>query len=105
MSIGKANLTDSPTSLQATLTAPGMAYFAGSGPAGKTCGDCKYWTYYRQKKKGRFSTRTGQEEYPTYRWAGCAKFRDLTGQVGPQIDDRLHACKYFEQKHDGRQRR
>jgi len=97
MSIGKPNLTDSPTSLAATITEPGMAYFAGSGPAGKYCGDCKFWTYYRQVRKPRFNRRTGAEEWPSYKWRGCAKFRDLTGQVGPQIDDRLHACKYFEQ--------
>ena len=89
---------DDDLSIKAGMTEPGMAYFAGTGPAGKFCGDCKFWTYYRQVSKPRFNRRTGAEEYPAFKWRGCGKFRNLTGHVGPQIDSKLHACKYFGQR-------
>ena len=77
---------DDDLSIKAGMTEPGMAYFAGTGPAGKFCGDCKFWTFYRFTKKG------------LDKWRGCGKFRNLTGHVGPQIDSKLHACKYFGQR-------
>ena len=100
MPIGNQNLTDSPTSLQATITEPGMAYFAGSGPAGKFCGDCAFRGYHRFRGKKEYNDHTGEWYESTYWYGGCQKFKDLTGRAGPMIDKRLHACKYFEQKRD-----
>jgi hypothetical protein len=72
------------------LTAPGMAFFAGTGPIGKTCGDCKFKGYWRRvvKKSGEFSKAANS--------AGCAKFHAMTRTHGPAISKYLRACKYFE---------
>jgi len=85
------------TSDEQKLTEPGMAYFAGTGPFGKTCKDCKFKGY----------SRAGRENYDStindwvsriYRTGGCAKFLALTGEHGPPIKGALRACKYFEPK-------
>jgi hypothetical protein len=86
---------DDDLSRKAGMTEPGMAYFAGTGPAGKFCGDCKFWTY--QREQGR-RNRDGHYESYLGSYPGCAKFKQFTGHHGPPIDRRLHACKYFEEK-------
>lgn len=64
---------------------PGMAHFARTGPAGKTCGDCAHRGYFRNKDDVR-------KHY------GCARFRQLTDKNGPAVESGWHACKYFNQK-------
>lgn len=54
---------------------PGMAYFAGTGPIGKTCGKCEY---YAARK--------------------CQMFKRLAGSLGDNIKATFKACKYFEQR-------
>lgn len=76
-------------------TAPGMAFFAGMGPLGKTCGDCKFRGYHRERKP-KFDAYTGQDVIQQYRYQGCEKYRQMTGICGPVIDGDLRACKYFE---------
>jgi hypothetical protein len=61
---------------------PGMAHFAYTGPAGKTCGDC-----------AACQIQAGRREL--YR---CATFKRLTGKIGNCIMKQFGACKYFEQK-------
>jgi hypothetical protein len=53
--LGSSHLTH--TSEEQMLTAPGMAHFAGSGPPGKTCCECKFRGYRRRvvKKPGELS--------------------------------------------------
>ena len=50
---------------------PGMAYFAGSGPFGETCGNCKYFDTARSTHKKCK--------------APCAMFKKLTGR-GAVVD-------------------
>jgi hypothetical protein len=88
--LGFPCLTETPD--EQKLTAPGMAYFADTGPFGKTCGDCKFKGYRR-----RVVTKAG-EFVKTIPSQGCAKFRHLTGRHGPAINGRLRACKYFEDR-------
>lgn len=66
---------------------PGMAYFADTGPATKTCGDCELRGYHRQRGNGK-----------TYHTAGCAMFKKLSGRHGPPVGRDNKACKYFEPK-------
>ena len=75
---------------------PGMAFFAGTGPAGKTCGDCALKGYMRESKKGKWSERLREMVYPSHRVGSCAMFLKLTGQHGPPVADHYDACKYFE---------
>jgi hypothetical protein len=53
---------------------PGMAYFAGSGPFGETCGNCSH---------------LGTSK------ARCEMFKRLTGRRGQEVDRHNAACKYF----------
>lgn len=67
---------------------PGMAYFAGTGPYGKTCGKCIYRGYYRENKKGEMKKTNA-----------CEMHRKLScGSHGPPVKARYPACKYFEGK-------
>lgn len=68
---------------------PGMANFAGSGPAGKTCGDCVFRGYYRRRET---------DFNKTYKHNGCEKFKKLTGRHGPAVSRDNPSCKYFMQK-------
>jgi hypothetical protein len=86
--LGSSNLTGTKDAQR--LTEPGMAFFADTGPVGKTCGECKFKGYWR--------TLISKSGFPigSKRSGGCAKFHALTGTHGPAIDKNLRACKYFE---------
>ena len=73
MPIGNATLTD--VHILGQQTQPGMAHFAGTGPEGKRCKDCKCFI----KKL-------------------CMQYVHMTGRVGPTIRGSNNSCKYFEQK-------
>ena len=77
---------------------PGMAYFAGTGPAGKTCGDCANRGYYREAVHGHWSEADGAVVYSTYRTQKCTQFKAMTGKHGPDVKSEYAACKYFTQK-------
>jgi hypothetical protein len=76
----------------------GMAHFAGTGPDGKTCGDCKFRGYYRQRQQPAWDACLQREVVKTYRHSGCEKFKRLAGHHGPAVDADNKSCKYFEQK-------
>jgi hypothetical protein len=67
---------------------PGMAYFAKTGPAGKTCGDCEHRGYYRDSATSRSS----------YWVSKCGQFKAMTGRHGADVKTDYPACKYFEAK-------
>jgi hypothetical protein len=96
MTLGNPNLKDRP--VEYDITDPGMAFFARTGPFGKTCGDCKFRGYSRRRSYEVFNAATGQTEAVFYRVQACAKFKELTGEHGPAIKGDLLACKYFEKK-------
>ena len=64
---------------------PGMAYYAGSGPAGERCSNCAFWGYYRPNKSGT----------KRYKTSACLRFKELTGKHGPPIKGENSACKYW----------
>ena len=78
---------------QIDRTVPGMAFFAGTGPPGKTCGDCRLLGYHR--KCVRYNEHNEPVEGTRFTSA-CAKFRQLSGKDGPIVSKRTDACKYFE---------
>lgn len=66
---------------------PGMAFFAGTGPYGKTCGHCVHRGYYKENRAGDLK-----------RTSACEKFRKLAGgEHGPPVKKRYPACKYFQE--------
>jgi len=97
MAIGNPNLFAGPMAEEAKETAPGMAYFAGTGPFGKTCGDCIN-RGYRRLRSPKFDAKLNEWVEKSYNYNGCAKFKELTGNNGPVIESLLHSCKYFEDK-------
>jgi hypothetical protein len=96
MTLGNPNLKDRP--LEYTMTDPGMAFFAGTGPAGSTCENCAFRGYSRRSTSDVWNPATQEYVASYYRVTACAKFRDLTGAHGPNICGNLHACKYFQKK-------
>jgi hypothetical protein len=75
---------------------PGMAFFADTGPFGKTCGDCKFRGYHRQRE----IWSEDQQTFVTkaYRVQKCEMFRKMAGRHGPDVDKDYLACKFFEEK-------
>jgi hypothetical protein len=62
---------------------PGMAFFAGTGPASTTCGTCKFRGYV-------------SEEHQAPIHYGCSMFRRLSGKHGPIVHKGNESCKYYE---------
>lgn len=76
----------------------GMAFFAGTGPYGKTCGDCKYRGLTRQSSREHYSEQLKEFVRKTYRTTQCVMFKKLAGEYGPAVKEIYPACKYFEEK-------
>lgn len=81
-----------------TSARPGMAFFCGTGPAGKTCGDCIHRGYKREGRKGTWSEKLQQEVYRNYQVQKCAVFKKMAGKHGQDVDADNPSCKYFQQK-------
>ena len=77
---------------------PGMAFFAGTGPLDKTCGDCSLRGYYVESRKERYNERTQEFVRRSYRTTKCQMYRKLAGHHGGSVKSEYAACKYFEQK-------
>lgn len=77
---------------------PGMAFFAGTGPAGKVCADCKFRGLVRESQKGVYNERLQQFIYRSYRTTQCVMFKRLAGEYGAAVGRDYPACKYFEQR-------
>jgi hypothetical protein len=75
---------------QMRATRPGQAHWAGTGPAGKTCGQCSHLGYWEQVRNS-----TGDTVYSRHR-TGCAKFFQLTGKHGAVIPPAAGACRHFQ---------
>jgi len=77
---------------------PGMAFFAGTGPFGKTCGDCKFRGLYRQSQNESWNEKIQNFVRKTYRTAQCQMFKKLAGEYGAAVKADYPACKYYEAK-------
>jgi hypothetical protein len=73
-------------------TFPGMAHWATSGPANKTCRECRFWapagdkSYYKRDLHGELKNRR------------CRKYYNLTHDVnGQSVPHFALACKYFSE--------
>jgi hypothetical protein len=77
----------------------GMAHFADTGPAGRTCRECQFWqhtSYDYHSKAGKY--------HGLIKPSACAKYKAITGRVGAPVPDDAMACKYFEFNCDLRKR-
>jgi len=77
---------------------PGMAFFAGTGPFGKTCGDCKHRGMVRESRTGKWNEKLQQIVFRSYRTTQCVMYKKLSGHSGASVKKQYPACKYFEQK-------
>jgi len=59
----------------------GMAYFAGTGPAGTVCGKCAFYGFKELEKK-------------------CTKYREMAHEWGANLGKKTSACKYFAPKQE-----
>lgn len=86
------HLTTSPADSLARASFPGMAHFARTGPANKTCRECVFW------KHGPYDYRAKNGKYRgLIEPATCSKYRSITQNEGAKIPDDAPACKYFDQ--------
>jgi hypothetical protein len=76
---------------QIARTAPGMAHFAGSGPPGATCVECRFYQYWAQHRN-----KAGEIIRTELRRNACGKYHDLTNKHGPAIPHTMPACRHFE---------
>jgi hypothetical protein len=75
-------------------TKSGQAHWAGTGPAGKTCGQCDHLGYWEQVRNS-----AGDNVYSRRR-TGCAKFFQLTGNHGAVIPPGAGACRHFQPRNE-----
>lgn len=85
------HMTTPQGAAQAALEAaavPGMAHWAGSGPAGETCRGCTHWGAYVPHKR---------DEVGLLRNRQCQKFKRMAGGVaGAGVPAPTMACRHFE---------
>lgn len=77
---------------------PGMAFFANTGPYGKTCGDCKFRGLTRESQKATYNEALQQFVHRSYRTSQCSMFKKLAGDYGTAVKADYPSCKYFESK-------
>ncbi len=70
----------------------GMAHFAGTGPEGKTCRECRFWNYQRDgyhAKSGKHANMIKAQR--------CMRYTQMSqGKAGEAVPAQAMACKYFE---------
>jgi hypothetical protein len=95
--MARLDLTPSLTSIhsetlehQLHTTHVGMAHFANTGPFGRTCGECVFWSYCQQIRNN------AGDLVRTVHRRGCKKFFELTGKHGDIVPANAAACRYFE---------
>lgn len=75
---------------------PGMAHFANTGPAGKTCLDCKFWAPAADGGVSYYSKSGGHGG--AIKDHRCQRYREMMqGAWGAKIPARTASCKYFDQ--------
>jgi hypothetical protein len=75
-------------------TFPGMAHFAGTGPAGLSCRVCTNWSIGSQDWYA-----SGGKHGGAPKPRGCRAFSKFTmGRDGAKVPHDAKACKHFEQE-------
>jgi hypothetical protein len=77
---------------QQRQTHKGQAHWAGSGPEGKSCRECKFFL-----PQGRYASGSPSRAMGELKPGRCRKAAQLTGRQTAAFTYRAIACKYFEQ--------
>lgn len=77
-------------------THPGMAHFAGTGPAGLTCRQCVFWSV------GALDWHSaGGKHGGALKARGCRAYTKFTmGKTGQKVPHDAHVCKHYEASTD-----
>lgn len=78
---------------QISLSRPGMAHFAATGPFGTKCGGCAFYGYWRQIRNA-----AGNVVNTKFRKGACGKYYELTHQHGPAVPADTESCRYLTAK-------
>ena len=78
---------------QISLSCPGMAHFAATGPFGTKCADCASYGYWRK-----IPNAAGDAVGTKFRKGACAKYFELTRQHGPAVPAGTESCRHFVKK-------
>ena len=83
-----------PDDLAAMIAATyhGQAHWARGGPFAATCGECRYYNYWRPVCDKNNNTTS------TVCYRGCKKYFELVGRHGATFPSSAAACKYFERR-------
>jgi hypothetical protein len=73
-------------------THKGQAHFA-NGPLGATCAMCIHYGCWKQIRNA-----SGEVVNTSRVQGACAKYKELTGKIGPAVPANASACKYFLRK-------
>jgi len=77
---------------QAVDTHAGQAHFAGTGPADKTCRECRFWF-----SKPYLYYSSGHMKGQTLKPVACSKYKKMMGgREGARVPHHAKACRYFE---------
>lgn len=78
-------------------TVPGMAHWAGTGPAGANCRECVFWGTPKGQK-GYYSTMSGDGQLKP---RPCRKYQNLmNGIAGKPVEFWRAACRHYEENPD-----
>lgn len=100
-----SHMTKLPGIPDSTQAIDGMAYFAGTGPEDKTCGDCAHRGYRRDRLHETWDDEKQVWFLKNYCHRGCEIFRNLAGHHGPVVKAHNPSCKFFTQKVEVPQRK
>jgi hypothetical protein len=73
-------------------TPPGMAHWAGTGPAGTVCEGCAHFGYREVKR----DKTTGDVLSTVRKTERCGKFYELMKRSGDRISPRTPSCRHFQ---------
>src|SRR5262245_11700756 len=76
---------------QINATSPGMAHWAGTGPADTWCSTCLSFGYYKNVRNT-----AGEVISSKFRKSACGKYHELTGKHGPDIEDNPKSCRHYK---------
>jgi hypothetical protein len=78
---------------QISLTYPGMAHFAATGPLGTTCAECASYGYWRKRQNA-----AGDVVGTKFRKGACGKHFELTRQHGLPVPADTESCRHFTRR-------
>jgi hypothetical protein len=93
MTSAKANLPPTRLSPDGVLTPPGMAHWAGTGPRGTTCRECRHWM-----TTGKWQMEAGPAGGGDPLPSRCRRYRSLGmhRRFGPPLPHDTPSCQHFD---------